>query len=219
MTPIRAVIFDFDGLLADTETLHFETFAAVLAEEGIHLGPEAQIHRFMGVSDAHCYEMAYADAGRELPPRERDGLVARKAVLYQAGLRSVRLFPGARELAREAAARGPATIASCGRREDIEALLERHGLSQLFPRFVSAEDVDHSKPHPQCFLKALDLLRASGAPDLTAAECLVFEDSVRGVEAARRAGMLCAAVTNSYPAEKLAAADWVLATLEDWRWP
>ncbi|HVR74027.1 MAG TPA: HAD family phosphatase [Planctomycetota bacterium] len=212
------MIFDFDGVLADTEALHFETFAAVLAAEGIEVTRVENDSRFLGVSDAGCFSIAFRDAGRELGPALRDDLVARKADHYARLAKSVKLFPGARDLVEEAAARGPVTIASCGRRRDIEDVLERHDLRRLFSRFVSADDIERSKPDPECFLKALEVLRAGGCPDLLPGDCLVFEDSFRGVEAARRAGMQCAAVTHSYPVEKLAGADWILRSLEDWRW-
>jgi beta-phosphoglucomutase len=215
---VRAVIFDFDGLLADTEGLHFETFAAVLAEEGIVLPPEEDGRSFLGLHDRAGFEKAFRDAGRELAPKQREQLVERKSRRYQEGLLGVRLFPGARELAGEALRRGPATVASCGRREDIAAVLGRHGLLELFPRFVSADDIRCSKPDPECFLKALELLRAAGAAELAAADCLVFEDSARGVEAAKRAGMRCVAVCHSVAAAELAAADRVIGSLEEWRW-
>lgn len=216
---LRAVIFDFDGVIADTETLHFETFAAALEEVGIGMTREDSDSRFLGVSDAGCFEIAFRDAGRQLSPEQCEELVARKAELYHQGVEAVQLFPGARRLILEALARGPSTIASCGRRQDIKAVLERHDLSEFFPRFVGAEDIEHSKPDPQCFLKALEVLRSSGTEDLEPEECVVFEDSFRGVEAARRARMRCVAITHSYPADKLSGADWVVDSLEAWRWP
>jgi HAD superfamily hydrolase (TIGR01509 family) len=216
---IRAVIFDFDGLLADTETLHSETFAAVLAEEGIVLPCDDEGRRFLGISDAGCFDLVLRERGRDAAPGEIERLVERKSRLYQESAASVRLFEGARELIGETLARHPATIASCGRRSDIAAVLDRHGLASRFPRFVSADDIRRSKPDPECYLCACELLRRTSLPDLEPAQCLVFEDSFRGVEAARRAGMLCAAVTHTCPAALLSDADWVLERLADWRWP
>jgi len=213
----RAFIFDFDGLLADTEGLHYETIAAVLGEEGISITREENDASFLGVTDAGSFEVAFAAVGRQLLPAHRDALVARKAMLFHARIGSVDLFPAARSLVLEALARGPCTIASSGARGDIEAVLARHSLSAFFPRFVSAGDVARSKPEPDCFLKALDLLREP-LPGLQPGECLVFEDSPRGIEAARRAGMRCCAVAHTRPAAELAAAEWVIGRLGQWRW-
>ena len=159
---IRAVVFDFDGVIADTEGLHFETLAAVLAEDGIRVRREEDEGRFLGITDAGCFALAFRDAGRELPPGGCEALVARKAERYRRGIESVRLFPGARDLVEEAARRLPVTIASCGRREDIEGVLERHGLRRFFDRFVSADDIQRSKPDPEVFLKAVALARNQG---------------------------------------------------------
>ena len=196
----------------------FTGVIAVLAEEGIRVRREEDAGRFLGISDAGCFALAFRDAGRDLAPASCEALVERKSERYRRGIESVRLFPGARALVEEAARRLPVTIASCGRREDIENVLDRHGLRRFFDRFISADDIQRSKPDPEVFLKALALLRAARAPDLEPRDCLVFEDSVRGVEAARRAGMLCVAVAHTYPAAALAAADRVVASLHDWRW-
>ena len=112
----------------------------------------------------------------------------------------------------------PYTIASGGRRLDILAVLEGNGLAKRFPSFVCGDDVEKSKPDPECFRKGLELLQARGASHLEPATCLTFEDSFRGVEAAKKAGMKCVAVTHSYPAEKLTEADQVLDSLLDWTW-
>ncbi|MBN1442917.1 MAG: HAD family phosphatase [Planctomycetes bacterium] len=220
MSGVRATIFDFDGVLADSEPLHFRTFAAVLAEEGIRITQDSAGTRYVGVSDREAFELAFLDHGRgSLTPEACGMLLARKSRLYRGGLAEVELFHGARELLLEARRRGPATIASCALRGDIEGVLDRHGLRGAFPRFVSADDVSRSKPDPECFLRALDILREEGPRDLSPRDCIVFEDSTRGVEAARRAGMRCVAVATSFRAGELRAADAVIASLAEWRWP
>ena len=217
---MKAVIFDFDGVLADSERLHFRAFAAVLAREGIALTVEENNSRFLGIDDRGCFQLALGDSGLNEPSEAKvESLVAEKCRLYRQALQEIELFSGARKLVEEAAARGPSTIASCATRQDVEAVLDRHGLSVYFPRFITADEISRSKPDPECFLKALDLLRSPGNVDLQPEECLVFEDSFRGIEAAKRAGMQCVAVTHSYPAERLAAADRVIDSLSEWRWP
>jgi HAD superfamily hydrolase (TIGR01509 family) len=215
---IRAVLFDFDGVIADTETAHFVTFSKVLAQEGIALGPEETQGSYMGIQDRRAFEIAFENAGRPLPDELRDELTNRKSDLYDASVPDIGVFPGARELIESASLRGPTTIASGGRRRDISAVLSRNGLLDHFASFVSGDETGRSKPDPEAFLLGLELIRREAAPDLEAASCLVFEDSYHGVEAAKRAGMRCVAVTHSFPAEKLGKADLVIDSLLDWRW-
>ena len=214
----RAVIFDFDGVIADTETLHFATFCATLGEEGIDLGPDADNARFLGGHDRACFEIVLREAGRPASPELLEDLVERKSRRYRDGLADVVLFPGVRKLIDAAARRGPYTIASGARRADLAGVLAHHGLLDRFPRFVSGDDVVAPKPSPEAYLQALELLRSSGAPDLTPDACLVFEDSPRGVAAAKNADMWCVAVTNSSPAADLAGADRIVSSLEGWTW-
>jgi beta-phosphoglucomutase-like phosphatase (HAD superfamily) len=124
------------------------------------------------------------------------------------------------DFVRRSAALVPVAIASGALRPEIEAILERTGLRDCFGIIVSSEDVTRCKPDPEPFLTALARLNAHrsvagrNGPPLRPAECLVVEDSLHGVCAARAAGMRCLAVTNSYPAEALARASRVVKTLE-----
>lgn len=217
---LRAVIFDFDGVLADSEVAHYRTFAAALEEEGVLVTREEHDTIFLGLDDLGGFRLAFERAGRgPLAPELGAVLLERKSALYRRALAEIPLFPGAREAIDAAALLGPFTISSSGRRGDIEAVLEQHALRDRVPRFVAAEDVVRAKPAPECFLCALEILRATGRADLEPSECLVFEDSFRGVEAAKRAGMACVAFTHSFPPEALAQADLVLPTWSSWRWP
>jgi len=121
------------------------------------------------------------------------------------------------EFVRAAAARVPLAIASGALRREIALILAQAGLTRAFAAIVSAEDVEEGKPSPATFLCALARLRER-VPDLAAEHCLVVEDSRAGIEAARRAGMRCLAVTNSYAAEALADADLVVRSLEEVGW-
>ena len=110
-------------------------------------------------------------------------LVERKSRLYLDGASRIELFDGVRELLDSIPPALPSTIASGGRREDILAVLRRHGLAEKFPSFICGDDIDKSKPDPECFLRGLDLLN-QGEGGLAPENCLVFEDSFRGVAAA-----------------------------------
>tara|TARA_Y100000758_G_scaffold285027_1_gene234856 strand:- start:616 stop:1275 length:660 start_codon:yes stop_codon:yes gene_type:complete len=218
MAEIRAVLFDFDGLLANTEPLHFETFLKVLAENDVRLPPGTEQSDFTGIHDRASFRKAFRKAGRSIEPDLVEELVDRKSALYLEEAGKIELFEGVRELLDSIPAGLPYTIASGGRRMDILAVLRRHGLAERFPAFVCGDDVDKSKPDPECFLKGLELLREDEAGDLDPESCLTFEDSFRGIEAAKNAGMQCVAVTHSYAAAELSKADRVLDSLLEWNW-
>ncbi len=218
MEEVRSVLFDFDGLIADTEPLHFATFRQTLLEYDVELPPGTGRARFMGIHDRASFAIAFEESGKPLDQKTLTELLLRKARLYQEGIGEIEIFDGVTETLASIPPRLPFTIASGGRRSEISTVLENHGLAELFPSFICSDDIDKSKPDPECFLKGLELLQRSGHPDLTATTCLTFEDSFRGVEAAGKAGMMCIAVTNSYGAEDLREADQVLASLREWAW-
>jgi beta-phosphoglucomutase-like phosphatase (HAD superfamily) len=219
---LQAVIFDFNGVIADDEPLHLEMFQKVLAEQGIPLFREEYYRSFLGMDDRDCFKAVLAARKRPADDGLIMQLIARKAEYYaQAITERLIIFPGVRELVPRLAARWPLAIASGALRHEIENILDAVNLRDAFAEIVSAEDVQHGKPDPECFRTALGRLnrrRTSGVPDdwttIMAASCLVIEDSPWGITAARAAGMKCVGVTNSYPAEALAEADHVLSTLE-----
>ena len=134
------------------------------------------------------------------------------------GLEKVRLFPGIPELLSEASARFPCGIASGTLRDEILAVLRRHGLEACFAGLVTADEQLPSKPAPDSYTRALHVLREHGATRLQAPQCLVVEDSVPGILAAKAAGMHCVAVAHSHAATLLRDADLVLDSVERWNW-
>ncbi len=214
---IRAVIFDFNGVLVDDESLHFELFREVLAEEGVDL-TESQYHaRYLGYDDRQCLEEVLRDNGRDPSPAYIDGLIARKADRYipRAEL-GLRYFPGASEAIRSLSARWPLAIYSGALRPEVEFSLDRMGVRDLMQAVISAEDATNGKPDPEGYLLALDALRSRVGDDLEAAHCLVFEDSLAGIQSAKGAGMWAVGVSNTYDDARLrgAGADAVVAGLE-----
>ncbi len=214
----RAIIFDFDGVIADSEPLHLAAFQQALEPEGIVLTTEAYYADYLGYDDYDAIVAALREAGR--PPTEESvqALMAAKAEHFLALVREgVRILPGVPAFIRHAATRVPLAVASGALRREIELILAYAGLRKAFDAIVSAEDVSEGKPAPESFLLALERLRER-VPNLAPGDCLVIEDSRAGVEAARRAGMRCLAVTNSYPASELGAADVVVPSLEKVEW-
>jgi len=214
----RAVIFDFDGVIADDEPLHLAAFQRTLSGEGIALTTEDYYAHYLGCDDHDAIAEALRAAGRPASEERVQGLMAIKATHFLGLVRDgVRIFPGVPGFVGEAAARVPLAIASGALRREIELILAQSGLRRAFTVIVSAEEVEEGKPSPAGFLLALARLREQ-LPDLASMECLVVEDSLAGIEAARRAGMRCLAVANSYGPAELAAADLVVPSLEGLGW-
>jgi|SRR5581483_4084546 len=213
---LKAIIFDCDGVIADSEPLHLAAMQRALAEEGITLTEEAYFREYLALDDRGCFTKAFHDHGRELTADYLRELIARKAVQLEPVMRAhLRIFPGVADFIRSAAQRYPLAVASGALRHEIELILEHAGVRDCFAAVVSAEDVTRGKPDPESFRKAHATLSARQARDIAAAECLVIEDSLHGVEAGKRAGMMVLAVTNSYPREKLLAADLVIDSFTD----
>jgi HAD superfamily hydrolase (TIGR01509 family) len=215
---IRAVIFDFNGVLVDDEAIHCRFLREILAEEGIAVS-EAQYHaEYLGYDDRGCFEVALSRHGQVASPDRVAELIARKSARYDAWAReSLESFPGAREAVRALAERWPLAICSGALRGEIEAALAGLGLDESFEAIIAAEDTERCKPDPEGYFLALDALRSTGNDGLEAAHCLVIEDSLAGVAAAKAAGMWTIAVLHSYTEDELrhAGADAILHNLAD----
>src|SRR5205823_2444475 len=144
-------------------------------------------------------EVALADAGQATARERVDALVARKADRYAARAREgLRVFPGAIACVSAVAARWPVAICSGALRPEIESALDLMGLRDRIAAIVSAEDTTRCKPDPEGYRLALAALRARDGADLSAAECLVVEDSLAGVASAKAAGMRAVGITHTY---------------------
>ncbi len=216
---LRALIFDFDGVLVDSEPLIFKLTEKMAAKEGWELTEEEYYRDYLALDDRGIVERLYRSHGREVDAARRDALVAWKAREY-AGLIRDGLPPlaGAVEFVRKASAKYPLAIASGSLRSEIEHLLERLGLGACFRVIVSADDCEQSKPAPEVYLKAikrLGKLPAFASAPLRAGECLAIEDAPLGVVAACAAGMKCLALAHSRPAKELCHADWVIRSFAE----
>jgi beta-phosphoglucomutase len=214
---LRAVIFDFNGIIVDDEPIHFQLFQRVLGEEGIVLTEEAYYARYLGFDDRGAFQTGFQENNRPISSAELQKLIERKAKYYLGAIRNhVAIFPGVKSLLTTLSPSLPLAVASGALRHEIETILTTAGLLNSFKTIVSAEDVTRGKPEPEIFLKALAALNAqhNGTP-IPAADCVVIEDSKEGIRGARRAGMKCLAVTNSHPAELLTDANAVVKSLEE----
>jgi len=217
-TSTRAVVFDFDGVIANSEPLHFLGFRDVLAGEGIELSEAEYYARYLGYDDAGAFFAVAADRGVSLPSTRIVELIRRKAVRLEEleQQRSV-LFPGAADLIRHLAASCPLAIASGAIRPEIERVLDREGLAAHFRTIVAAGETPASKPAPDPYARAVLLLGSAIGSTLEPRECVAIEDSRWGIESARTAGLRTIAVAHTYPVAALDA-DAVVADLAALSW-
>jgi beta-phosphoglucomutase-like phosphatase (HAD superfamily) len=207
---VKAAIFDFDGVIADSEPLHFRALRDALRTEGVEITEQEYYTSYLAYDDRGALRLALEQHGVAASRERLETLAVRKVECFAEVLRDIVFFPGVPELVRALAGRVPVGIASGARRPEIEAILEAGGLRDAFSAIVGVEDVSRTKPDPEPYLTAMSRL-AARAPGLRPAECVVFEDSIPGILAGKAAGMTVVAVTNSYPADKLGVADRVVA--------
>lgn len=208
-----AVIFDCDGVLADTEPLHLDGFNHVLAPLGVTITADEYARSYLGLDDRAAFTRALSSHGMPATTARTSELVAAKAAVLARRLATgLRIYPGVVELVRSLASL-PLAVASGARRDEVLAVLRAAAIADCFSVVVACEDVAAGKPDPAPFLTALARLNRRHALDLVPGDCLVIEDSVRGITAARAAGMRTVAVTTSYDAAALGDADVVVPTL------
>lgn len=188
MDPNRALIFDFDGLIIDSETPLFEIWSAIYAEHGHTL----TLDRWQHALGTHGGFDPYADLSARLARvLDRDRLATMVRDLHWARCGEEPLLPGVRDRLEEASRLGyPVAVASSSPSEWVSPWLERHGLGQLIGAVCTRNDVTRVKPAPDLFLLAASRLGA------VPAACVVFEDSPNGLRAAHAAGMQAVAVPN-----------------------
>ena len=204
--PVRAVIFDFNGTLSQDESILAEIFCRLFAEYGKPLSAQEYFDELAGLSDP---EIVRRWLGLDHP--DVDKVVAERIERYRAAV------PGGstvrhrtREAVRYAASRVPVALVSGAARAEIEPVLDAAGIADAFSAIVAADDVDHGKPHPDGYERALALLDGGIAPE----DVVALEDTEAGVAAAKAAGMRCVGVLGTLAPERLAAADELAERLD-----
>jgi beta-phosphoglucomutase len=196
---LRAVVFDFDGVIANSEPLHYRAFHDVLAEAGIDLSEKDYLGRYLGYDDVGVFKAVAADRRLTWPlPRIAELVTSKARQLERLEEGESILFPGADAAIRRLGARVPLAIASGALAAEIQRVLDRARLSSCFKVIVAAEHTAVGKPAPDPYLRALELLvPAVGAP-LRPSECIAIEDSPWGLQSARAAGLHTIAVAHTY---------------------
>jgi HAD superfamily hydrolase (TIGR01509 family) len=210
---LRAVIFDFDGVLVNSEPLHFRAMRDSLVPEGIVIDSTEYLRNYVAYDDRGAIRLALEQHGHPSDAVRVEIVADRKARMFAELTNKVPFFPGARGLVRDLRREQvPLGIASGARCSEIEDILKAGGLRDAFAAVVGADDVARTKPHPDSYLEALRRLQQA-APGLAAGDCVAIEDTPPGIAAARAAGMTVVGIAHTYDASVLASAHHVLPSL------
>lgn len=212
---LGAVIFDFDGVIADSEMLHFSAFNQVLRQFGVEIKKDDYFKNYLGLTDVDLFGDLIDSGKLKVDADKIEDLFKQKTEIFQKLAESdCQIMDGVPELLSILKdANIPMAICSGAILSDIELILEGAGLRSFFDVIVSAEQVEKGKPAPDGFLLALEKLNESNQNPVSPGDCIVIEDSHWGLVAAKAAGMHTVAVTNSYAAEQLKPAEKIVTRL------
>ena len=207
MPEIAAVIWDMDGVLADTVHQHLLAWRETFAKRGIDFTDEDFKRGFVVRNDA----IIKNTLGEQTTEAEIETIAREKEATFRRIIgKDIKPLPGALELIRTLYDRGiRMAIASSTTIENIHLIVGSLGIEKYMKAVITGHDVTEGKPHPQVFLLAAHRIGAEPK------NCIVFEDAVAGVKAAKSAGMYCVAVSNTHPEEKLNEADLIVDSLEE----
>jgi len=214
--PLRGVVFDFDGVIADTERLHLQAYRDVLRNRGMTLSREDYEARYLGFDDVGVFTTVAADQGFALGGGDLERLIEAKGRRYEelVGAGDV-VFPDAPACIERLAGELVLGIASGALHQEIEDILNGAGLRNRFSAIVAADDVERAKPAPDGYTRAVELLSAELGRPPSPAGFVAIEDSRWGIEAAVAAGLPCIGVTTTYAARELPGAAAVVSRLAD----
>lgn len=213
-----AVIFDFDGVIVNTEPIHYQAFQKILKPLGLGYSWDAYQEIYMGYDDRDAFREAFSAGKQSLDDLQLRQYIEEKAVLFENIIASgVTPYPGVLELVKTLANHSvPIAICSGALRSDILPILQQFNITSYFTTIITAEDVPQSKPHPASYLQAKEkLITAHQNLHAVSQTIHAIEDTPAGIASAKGAGLRVVAVTNSYASEKLVQADRVVKTLEE----
>jgi len=207
---IAAIVFDFDGVLVDSEPLHLRAYQEVLEPRGISLLREEYYADYLGFDDHGVFRAISTARKWPIDDGEIRRLIREKTDVYEALLAAgSHLYPGAAESIKRLSASYPLGIASGAAKPEIQATLTSQGLDGYFRFIVASGDTAASKPAPDPYRRAAEL---HGIPPHA---CVAVEDSRWGIESAKAAGLWCIGITNTYPLAELMDADAIISSLSE----
>jgi beta-phosphoglucomutase len=213
---LRAVFFDFDGTIVNTEPIHYKAYQEILTPFGLEYSWDDYILHYMGLDDREVFRRVCGNHSRNMDDNELERMIRRKAdIFHDLAGNGIQPFPGVAELIAALSGTLPLAICSGALHSDVGPILEKIGLYDAFDIIVTADDVAVSKPDPASYTLAVQRL-ASAFPgeEIVPRYCIAIEDTPAGIASAKGAGIAALAVTNSYPAAKLADAMHIVDSLE-----
>lgn len=199
----KAVIFDFNGVLANDEHLHCELMQTLSANFGVSLSDEDYYSKVIGFDDREAFKYLLGD---QIDEKKLQSLIDQKNQMYLEAIASQNLlFPGVLDVVPQVAAGHLCAINSGALRVEIDAILKKNHLQSYFKTIVSTDDLKHSKPHPEGYLLAFQKLQRID-PNLKKSDCVVLEDTPAGVASAQAAGLTVVGIANSVSIAELKAA-------------
>jgi len=211
----EAVIFDFDGVIVDTEPLHYAAFQRTLEPLGLQFTWQEYVETYIGFDDRDAFRHAFSSNRMALGNDKLHWLIEQKAAVFNEVISSgVVAYPGVLDLINLLHTSGiPLAICSGALRSDIDPILAMLGITEYFDIIVTADDVSVSKPDPECYQLAFQRLHAAHRKCFSIDATIAIEDTPAGIAAAKAAGLTVCAVTNSYPANRLDQAAFITDSL------
>lgn len=213
-----AVIFDFDGVIVDTEPLHYRAFQKILEPKKLGYSWDDYVNIYMGFDDRDAFREAFKQKNVHLSESVLEQLVAEKASVFQEVITGgVTAYPGVTALITTLHQQDiPLAICSGALRSDILPIISQLGIAHCFACIITADDVPHSKPDPTSYRIAAQQLIELFPQKLSKKDKIIaIEDTPAGISSATGAGLKVIAVSNSYPAEQLRQADRIVTSLEE----
>jgi len=214
---LRAVIFDFDGVISDAEMLHLKAFNLTLAQTGFEISKQDYFKDYLGLNDLDLLKELLEKGFLKADTKQIKKLAEKKKHIFEKLIRSEdTIIVGVADFLRKLSDSNVAiAICSGALLDEIELILKKANLSDFFEVIVSADQIERGKPHPDGFLVTLERLNQKLKEPVKSDQCVVIEDSHWGLQGAREAGMHTVAVTNSYDAAQLSMADKIIDSLNE----
>jgi len=215
---LRSIIFDMDGVICDSEALHMQAFQEILKGQGVMITDQEYYDKYLAHDDRGSFEAALQAHQHPRPDvNVMNGLLSAKARVFD-GLMKERMviYPGADVFVKKASQKYSLALASGARRLEVEYVLKKAKIRDIFAAIVSADEVKNGKPQPESFERALALLnqmRLDGTREIQASETVVIDDSPRCIRTAKALGMKTVGMATSYKPEELKEADLVVTSL------
>lgn len=205
---IKAILFDMDGVIVDSEPLHFEAHKKALEHFGIEMTLEDYIKHGVASGDDHIYEKMSEKSGKTIDKKEISAI--KKQFYREIFDEKGKLIPGILEALQDFSKGYKLALVSSGTMNAIEYVLEKLNIKNYFSLIVCGEDVERVKPFPDLYLKAIELL------NIKRENCIAIEDSATGISAAKEAGLKCIAIPNEFTKNQdLSRADIIMENIKE----